>query len=71
MELSEALVRHRRSFGDSYFAWAKRKIVAEIETEKRAEREREEKDAAVRKRMAEENAKRKAARLQGQTWLPQ
>ena len=48
MELSEALVRHRRSFGDSYFAWAKRKVVAEIEAEKRAEREREEKEAAER-----------------------
>ena len=48
IELSEALIRHRRSFGDSYFAWAKRKIVAEIEAEKRAEREREEKEAAER-----------------------
>ena len=41
MELSEALVRHRRSFGDSYFAWAKRKVVAEVKAEKRAEREQD------------------------------
>ena len=47
-ELCEALIRHRSSFGDAYFAWAKRKIVAEIEAEKRAEREREEKEAAER-----------------------
>ena len=71
-ELCEALIRHRSSFGDAYFAWAKRKIVAEIETEKRAEREREEKDAAERKRMAEENAKRKAAELEPTVkWTPE
>ena len=44
--LYKALIRHRSSFGDTYFAWAKRKIVAEIEAEKRAEREREEKEVA-------------------------
>ena len=60
-ELSEALIRHRSSFGDSYSAWAKRRVVAEIEAEKRAEREREEMEAAERKRAAEEYAKRKAA----------
>ena len=53
-ELSEALIRHRGSFGDSYFAWAKRRVVAEIEAEKRAAREREEMEAAERKRAAEE-----------------
>ena len=31
LEVCEALVRHRSSFDDSYFAWAKRKVVAEIE----------------------------------------
>ena len=63
-ELSEALIRHRSSFGDSYSAWAKRRVVAEIEAEKRAEREREEMEAAERKRAAEEYAKRKAAELE-------
>ena len=46
LELSAALVRHRRSFGEAYFAWAKRPVMAEIEAEKRAEREREEEEAA-------------------------
>ncbi len=63
-ELCEALIRHRSSFGDLYFAWAKRKIVAEIEAEKRAEREREEREAAERKRAAEECAKRQSAELE-------
>lgn len=62
-ELCEALIRHRKSFGDAYFAWAKRKIVAEIEAEKRAAREQEEKEAAERKRAAEERARRQAAEL--------
>lgn len=63
-ELCEALIRHRGSFGDLYFAWAKRRVVAEIEAEKRAEREREEMEAAERKCAAEEYAKRKAAELE-------
>lgn len=72
MELSEALVRHRSSFGKSYFAWAKRRVVAEIEAEKRAEREREEMEAAERKRAAEEYAKRKAAELDPTVkWTPE
>ena len=62
-ELCEALIRHRGSFGDSYFAWAKRRVVAEIEAEKRAAREQEEKEAAERKRAAEERARRQAAEL--------
>ena len=71
-ELSEALIRHRSSFDDSYFAWAKRKVVAEIEAEKRAEREREEMEAAERKRAAEEYAKRKAAELAPTVeWTPE
>jgi len=71
-ELCEALIRHRSSFGDAYFAWAKRKIVAEIEAEKRAEREREEMEAAERKRAAEEYAKRKAAELEPTVrWTPE
>lgn len=56
-ELSEALIRHRSSFGDAYFAWAKRRVVAAIEAEKRAAREQEEKDAA------EARARRQAAEL--------
>lgn len=71
-ELCEALIRHRSSFGDSYFAWAKRRVVAEIEAEKRAEREREEMEAAERKRAAEEYAKRKAAELEPTVkWTPE
>ena len=71
-ELCEALIRHRSSFGDAYFAWAKRKIVAEIEAEKRAEREREEKEAAERKRAAEEYAKRQSAELEPTVkWTPE
>ena len=62
-ELCEALIRHRGSFGDSYFAWAKRRVVAEIEAEKRAAREQEEEEAAARKRAAEERARRQAAEL--------
>ena len=62
-ELSEALIRHRSSFGDSYSAWAKRRVVAEIEAEKRTEREREEREAAERKRAAEELARHKAKEL--------
>ncbi|MBR6588266.1 MAG: hypothetical protein IKK82_12715 [Kiritimatiellae bacterium] len=72
MELSEALVRHRNSFGKSYYTWAKRKIVPEIEAEKRAEREREEKEAAERKRAVEEYARRKAAELEPTVrWTPE
>ena len=71
-ELCEALIRHRGSFGDLYFAWAKRRVVAEIEAENRAEREREEKKAAERKRAAEEYAKRKAAELEPTVkWTPE
>src|SRR5574344_2382841 len=71
-ELCEALIRHRGSFGDSYFAWAKRRVVAEIEAEKRAEREREEMEAAERKRAAEGYAKRKAAELEPTVkWTPE
>lgn len=71
-ELSAALVRHRRSFGKSYFAWAKRRVVAEIEAEKRAEREREEKEAAERKRAAEACARRQAAELAPTVeWTPE
>ena len=61
MELSEALVRHRSSFGKSYFAWAKRKIVVAIEAEKRAERERKEQEAAERRRRAAEAYERRTA----------
>ena len=72
MELSEALVRHRRSFGDSYFAWAKRKVVAEIEAEKRAECEREEQDAAARKRAEEARLRQQAENLaQTVKWTPE
>ena len=72
MELSKALVRHRHSFGDSYFAWAKRRIVAEIEAEKRAEREREEKEAAERKRAAEERVRRQAEEFKPTVeWTPE
>lgn len=46
LELSAALVRHRRSFGEAYFAWAKRTVMAVIEAEKRAAREQEEEGAA-------------------------
>ena len=60
LEVCEALVRHRSSFDESYFAWAKRWVVAAIEAEKRAERERKEKDEAARKREAEELARRQA-----------
>jgi hypothetical protein len=71
-ELCEALIRHRGSFGDSYFAWAKRRVVAEIEAEKRAEREREEMEAAERKRAAEERALRQAAELEPTVkWTPE
>ena len=71
-ELSEALIRHRSSFGDSYFAWAKRRVVAEIEAEKRAAREREEMEAAERKRAAEERARRQAAELEPTVkWTPE
>lgn len=72
LEVCEALVRHRKSFDDSYFAWAKRKVVAEIEAEKRAEREREERDAAERKRAAEALARRKEAELAPTVeWTPE
>ena len=71
-ELCEALIKHRGSFGDSYFAWAKRRVVAEIEAEKRAAREREEKDAAERKRAAEARERRKAAELEPTVeWTPE
>ncbi len=71
-ELSEALIRHRSSFGDAYFAWAKRRVVAAIEAEKRAAREQEEKDAAERKRAAEARARRQAAELLSTVeWTPE
>lgn len=72
--LCEALTRHRSSFGDPYFEWAKRKIVAEIEVEKRAAREHEEKVAAEQKRIAEARARRLAAEQDQTTtveWTPE
>ena len=71
-EVCKALVRHRSSFDESYFAWAKRKVVAAIEAEKRAERERKERDEAERRRAAEERARRKAAELAPTVeWTPE
>jgi len=71
VDLCADLLRHK----DSFDAGLRKRInvrVAEIEAEKRAEREREEKEAAERKRAAEEYAKRKAAELEPTVkWTPE
>ena len=71
VDLCADLLRHKGSFD----AGLRKRInarVAEIEAEKRAEREREEKKAAERKRAAEEYAKRKAAELEPTVkWTPE
>ena len=62
VDLCADLLRHK----DSFDAGLRKRInarVAEIEAEKRAEREREEKKVAERKRAAEERARRQAAEL--------
>ena len=71
VDLCADLLRHKGSFD----AGLRKRInarVAEIEAEKRAERERKEKKAAERKRAAEEYAKRKAAELEPTVkWTPE
>ena len=71
VELCADLLMHR----DSFDAGLRKRInarVAEIEAEKRAERERKEKKVAERKRAAEEYAKRKAAELEPTVkWTPE
>ena len=71
VDLCADLLKHK----DSFDAGLRKRInarVAEIEAEKRAEREREEKEAAERKRAAEEYAKRKAAELEPTVkWTPE
>ena len=71
IDLCADLLRYK----DSFDAGLRKRInvrVAEIEAEKRAEREREEREAAERKRAAEEYAKRKAAELEPTVkWTPE
>ena len=71
VELCADLLMHR----DSFDAGLRKRInarVAEIEAEKRAEREREEKKVAERKRAAEERARRQAAELEPTVkWTPE
>ena len=70
-ELCADLLKHKHSFD----ARLRKRIelrIAEIEAEKRAEREREERDAAERKRAAEALARRKEAELAPTVeWTPE
>jgi hypothetical protein len=71
VELCADLLKHKDSF-DAGLRKRINKRVAEIEAEKRAEREREEMEAAERKRAAEGYAKRKAAELEPTVkWTPE
>ena len=71
VELCADILKHT----DSFDAGLRKRInarVAEIEAEKRAERERKEKEVAERKRAAEEYARRKAAELEPTVkWTPE
>ena len=57
--LCEAVVKHRQSFGESYFSWVNRHIVEPDAERERAAAERKKLESA-RKRAAEERARREA-----------